>query len=45
MDLDYVFNELKKVLIKHASGLDTFDEFLNSKAKVKKDSYHLYGKE
>jgi hypothetical protein len=45
MDLDYIFNELKKILMKHASDLDIFDEFLNSKAKVKKVSYHLYGKE
>jgi hypothetical protein len=45
MDLDYIFNELKKIITKHASGLDTFDEFLNSQAKVKKDSYHLYSKE
>jgi hypothetical protein len=45
MDLDIIFNELKKLLMKHSSGLDTFDEFLNSKAKIKKDSYHLYGKE
>jgi len=44
MDLDYIFNELKKILKKHAFDLDTFEEFLNSKAKIKKDSYHLYGK-
>jgi hypothetical protein len=44
MDLDKIFKELKEVLQKHSSDLDTFDEFLNSKAKVKKDSFHLYGK-
>jgi hypothetical protein len=45
MDLDEIFNKLKEVLKKHASDLDTFDEFINSKAKIKKDSYHLYGKD
>jgi hypothetical protein len=45
MNLDYIFKELKKILIKNSEGLDTFDEFVNSKAKVKKDSFHLYGKE
>ena len=45
MDLDLLFNELKKILNKHAEDLDTSDEFLNSKAKIKKDSFHLYGKE
>ena len=45
MDLDTLFNEVKKILMKHTSGLDTFDEFLNSKATVKKNSFHLYGKE
>ena len=45
MNLDVIFNELKNVLEKHSSGLDTFDEFYKSKAKVKKKSYHLYGKD
>ena len=44
MDLDDIFKKLKFVLEKHSSGLDTFDEFLNSQAKIKKDSFHLYGK-
>lgn len=44
MDLDDIFKKLKVVLEKHSSGLDTFDEFYKSKAKVKKDSFHLYGK-
>lgn len=44
MDLDDIFNNLKVVLEKHSYGLDTFDKFINSKAKVKKDSFHLYGK-
>jgi hypothetical protein len=44
MDLDDIFKKLKTVLEKHSSDLDTFDEFLNSKAKIKKDSFHLYGK-
>ena len=45
MDLDIIFKDLKKILKKHSKELDTFDEFLNSKAKEKKDSYHLYSKE
>jgi hypothetical protein len=45
MDLDNIFKDLKKLLEKHSAGLDTFDEFYKSKAKVKKESYHLYGKE
>jgi hypothetical protein len=44
MNLDYIFCELKKILTKHAFGLDTFDEFLNNQAKVKKESFHLYAK-
>lgn len=44
MDLNTIFNELKIVLIKHSDGLDTFDKFINSMAKVKKISFHLYGK-
>jgi len=44
MDLDYIFSKLKAVLEKHSSGLDTFNEFVNSRAKVKKDSYHLCAK-
>ena len=44
MDLDFIFKELKKVLEKHSMDLDTFNEFIDSKAKVKKDSFHLYGK-
>jgi hypothetical protein len=44
MDLEVIFKKLKEVLKKHSSDLDTFDEFLNSKAKIKKDSFHLYGK-
>ena len=44
MDLDDIFKKLKAVLVKHSSGLDTYDEFINSQAKVKKDSFHLYGK-
>ena len=45
MDLDLIFNSLKSILEKHSDGLDTFDEFINSKAKIKKDSFHLYGKQ
>jgi hypothetical protein len=44
MDLDFIFNKLKTVLEKHSSGLDIFDEFVNSKVKVKKNSFHLYAK-
>ena len=43
MDLDDIFKKLRVVLEKHSDGLDTFDEFYKSKAKVKKDSFHLYG--
>ena len=44
MDLDLIFKNLKSILEKHSDGLDTFNEFINSKAKIKKESYHLYGK-
>jgi hypothetical protein len=45
MDLNEIFKELKTVLVKHSKGLETHKEFIDSKAKVKKDSFHLYGKD
>jgi hypothetical protein len=44
MDLDHIFKELQTMLQKHSSNLDSYDEFINSTAKEKKDAYHLYGK-
>jgi hypothetical protein len=43
-DLTETFDQLKKLLSKHARGLAQHDEFLGSQARDRKPALHLYGK-
>ncbi len=43
-NLDTIFETLKSLLIKYSREFDVKREILDSKAKVKKEQVHLYGK-
>lgn len=45
MELELVFSKLEEVFEKHSEGLDVLPEVIGSKAKVRKEGLHLYGRE
>ncbi|OLS26091.1 MAG: hypothetical protein HeimC3_10640 [Candidatus Heimdallarchaeota archaeon LC_3] len=43
-DLKKLFKDIKNILEKYSEGLSVKTEYIDSQAKIKKPSYHLYGK-
>lgn len=44
-DLEKIYQEIKEILQKNSQEFMETEEYLDSKAKIKKPGYHLYGTE
>ena len=45
VDLEKIFREIKEILQKNSQDFLETEEYLDSKAKITKPGYHLYGTE